>query len=127
MVVGFYLGLMNFRGVVNSTFLYALYNEKILRNKSLIFYDPNNKYNEQEVIQKFKRKFKLIGVSQFSDIDEYKNKFDLEYIIVQKGGANGDIHKVDGISGGTITSDGVTAMIEERLKRYLPYFKQLKE
>ena len=86
MVVGFYLGLMNFRGVVNSTFLYALYNEKILRNKSLIFYDPNNKYNEQEVIQKFKRKFKLIGVSQFSDIDEYKNKFDLEYIIVQKGG-----------------------------------------
>ena len=47
---------MNFRGVVNSTFLYALYNEKILRNKSLIFYDPNNKYNEQEVIQKIQKK-----------------------------------------------------------------------
>lgn len=44
-------------------------------------------------------------------------------IIVQKGGANGDIHKVDGISGGTITSDGVTDMIEERLSKYLPYFK----
>ena len=46
-------------------------------------------------------------------------------IIVQKGGANGDIHKVDGISGGTITSDGVTDMIDERLSRYLPYFKSI--
>ena len=40
-----------------------------------------------------------------------------------KGGAPaGDMHSVDAISGGTITSDGVSAMIEERLKRYLPYF-----
>lgn len=46
-------------------------------------------------------------------------------IIVQKGGANGDIHKVDGISGGTITSDGVTDMIDERLSKYLPYFKSI--
>ena len=44
-------------------------------------------------------------------------------IKVQKGGAKGDIHKVDGISGGTITSDGVTDMIDERLSKYLPYFK----
>ena len=46
-------------------------------------------------------------------------------IIVQKGGSNGDIHKVDAISGGTITSDGVTDMIEERLKRYMSYFESL--
>ena len=46
MVIGFYLGLMNFRGVVNSTFQYALHNEKILKNKSLIFYDPGNNLNE---------------------------------------------------------------------------------
>mgnify|MGYP001496621260 FL=1 len=46
-------------------------------------------------------------------------------IIVQKGGANGNIHKVDAISGGTITSDGVTDMIEERLERYMPYFEKL--
>ena len=46
-------------------------------------------------------------------------------IIVQKGGAIGDIHKVDGISGGTITSDGVTDMIDERLSKYLPYFKSI--
>ena len=49
----------------------------------------------------------------------------LASITVQKGGSNGDIHKVDAISGGTITSDGVTDMIEERLKRYMPYFESL--
>lgn len=43
---------------------------------------------------------------------------------VIKGGAKpGDDHGVDGISGGTITSDGVSDMLKERLARYLPYFK----
>ena len=41
-----------------------------------------------------------------------------------KGGAKaGDMHGVDAISGGTITSDGVTDMVTERLENYLPYFK----
>ncbi|WP_139958894.1 NADH:ubiquinone reductase (Na(+)-transporting) subunit C [Flavicella sediminum] len=43
---------------------------------------------------------------------------------VIKGGAKtGDAHGVDAISGGTITSDGVSDMLKERLARYLPYFK----
>jgi len=33
-------------------------------------------------------------------------------------------HEVDAISGATITGDGVTAMIYERLQHYLPYFNQ---
>jgi len=41
-----------------------------------------------------------------------------------KGGAKaGDMHGVDAISGGTITADGVTDMVTERLENYLPYFK----
>ena len=32
-----------------------------------------------------------------------------------------DYHAVDGISGGTITSDGVSDMLLERLNMYLPY------
>ncbi|NIJ43565.1 Na+-transporting NADH:ubiquinone oxidoreductase subunit C [Wenyingzhuangia heitensis] len=41
-----------------------------------------------------------------------------------KGGAKAeDDHGVDAISGGTITSDGVSKMIDERLSHYLPYFK----
>jgi len=34
------------------------------------------------------------------------------------------MHGVDAISGGTITSDGVSLMIEERLNNYLPYLKK---
>lgn len=41
-----------------------------------------------------------------------------------KAGATADpMHSVDAISGGTITSDGVSLMLEERLGNYLPYFK----
>jgi len=41
-----------------------------------------------------------------------------------KGGSKpGDMHGVDAISGGTITCDGVNNMIDERLRNYLPYFK----
>ena len=36
------------------------------------------------------------------------------------------MHAVDGISGGTITSDGVTDMIKERVSRYLPYIEKNK-
>ena len=34
-----------------------------------------------------------------------------------------DDHEVDAISGATITGDGVTNMIIERLTHYLPYLK----
>ena len=38
-----------------------------------------------------------------------------------------DDHEVDAISGATITGDGVTNMIIERLTHYLPYLKDDKQ
>jgi Na+-transporting NADH:ubiquinone oxidoreductase subunit C len=61
--------------------------------------------------------------------DQFKGKKIMEganfvSVKVVKGGAPvDDMHGVDAISGGTITSDGVSNMIEERLKNYLPYLK----
>lgn len=46
--------------------------------------------------------------------------------VVKGGAATDDYHAVDGISGGTITSDGVSDMLLERLKMYLPYLKKEK-
>lgn len=46
--------------------------------------------------------------------------------VVKGGGTQNDMHAVDGISGGTITADGVDDMLEERLSMYLPYFMQKK-
>ena len=42
MQIAFYIDEMNLRGVANSTFKYAFYNEKILNNKSIIFYNKKN-------------------------------------------------------------------------------------
>ena len=71
-----------------------------------------------------------INTSSFQDTFQGKTIFEegeFVSIFVQKGGSNGDVHKVDGISGGTITSDGVTDMLNERLKRYLPYFRLMED
>ena len=38
----------------------------------------------------------------------------------------GDEHRVDGISGGTITSNGTDAMLRTWIEMYLPYFEKLK-
>ena len=46
-------------------------------------------------------------------------------VSVVKGGASSDAeHAVDGISGGTITSEGVDKMLEDVVGSYVPYFKQ---
>lgn len=49
--------------------------------------------------------------------------------VVKGGVANSPIpvdHGVDAISGGTITSDGVSAMLEDCLENYVPYIKKNK-
>lgn len=49
-------------------------------------------------------------------------------IKVVKGGAEpDDKHGVDAITGGTITSNGVNAMLENTLKVYVPFFKKNSE
>jgi len=86
MKIGFYIDEMNLRGVANSTYLYALNNEKILKNKSIIFYNKKNFRNKNKVIKKFKKKFTCIGVSSFKEIELFKEKFDLNFLYTQKSG-----------------------------------------
>lgn len=40
------------------------------------------------------------------------------------GGRDKEDHAVDGISGSTLTANGVQNMIQERLKHYVPYFQE---
>lgn len=67
----------------------------------------------------------------FKESFEEEKIFDEEGNLVGISVVKGDIdpsdkddNKVDAISGATITGDGVSDMISERLKRYLPYFKK---
>ncbi|MDA3893483.1 MAG: NADH:ubiquinone reductase (Na(+)-transporting) subunit C [Salinivirgaceae bacterium] len=69
-----------------------------------------------------------INQTWFSDPFAGKKIFNKQGVLVSikvtKGGAApGDIHAVDAISGGTITSDGVTAMISDCLATYENFLK----
>ncbi|MBL4655393.1 MAG: NADH:ubiquinone reductase (Na(+)-transporting) subunit C [Bacteroidia bacterium] len=44
--------------------------------------------------------------------------------VLKGGAAPDDLHGVDGITGGTITSNGVTEMLKRTLNIYVPYFKK---
>lgn len=63
----------------------------------------------------------FIGKRIFDDAGEFRP------VVVVRGGARpDDPHGVDAISGGTITSNGVTAMLRNGLEVYKPYFKKQK-
>lgn len=65
--------------------------------------------------------------SQFAGKRIYNEAGVFTPVKVIKGGApEGDPHGVDAISGGTITSNGVTNMISDGLGIYESYFKKLK-
>lgn len=70
-----------------------------------------------------------INTSSFEDQFVNKRIFDDQgnfvSVKVVKGVSVGD-HQVDAISGGTITSDGVSEMIETGLEFYLPFIKSYK-
>lgn len=85
MNIAFFVDPMNYRGIANSSFQYALYNEKILKNKSIIFHNKNLQ-NEKTVILKFKKKFKVIEITNFDEIDLYKDKLKIDFLYLQKGG-----------------------------------------
>ncbi len=90
----------------------------------------------------FDHKGETPGLGAEITTDHFKNQFigkkifddkgNFTSIKVVKGGAkklpkNMQIHGVDAISGGTITSKGVDAMLKNVLESYLPYFKQLRK
>ena len=88
MKIGFFVQEMNFRGITNSIFEYAHYNEAILKNKSYIFFYKLSKNNKNEVINKFKKNFKTYGINKFETIKELNSKIKLDFIYHQVGKAD---------------------------------------
>ena len=43
--------------------------------------------------------------------------------VIKGGAAPGNLHGVDAVSGGTVTSNGVTEMLKRTLGSYIPYFR----
>jgi len=59
--------------------------------------------------------------------DQNGNFVGIDIVKNWKDETNKDDHKVDAISGATLTSNGVEKMINERLQHYVPYFKKIKK
>ena len=66
----------------------------------------------------FKQQF--VGKKIYNDNNEFVS------VAVVKGGIKKPEHQVDAIAGATITSNGVTEMMENGLEVYLPYFESKK-
>ena len=65
--------------------------------------------------------------SQFDGKEILNEEGEMVSVLVRKGGAlEGNDHQVDGITGGTITSNGVTEMLDRTFNLYNQYFKNLR-
>jgi Na+-transporting NADH:ubiquinone oxidoreductase subunit C len=64
---------------------------------------------------------------QFVGKKIFSNEGDYVSVKVVKGGAKDPEHEVDGISGATITSTGVSEMMQQGLAVYLPYLESQKK
>ena len=87
MKVGFYLREINFRGIANSIYLFALNNNKILKNESIIIYNSTALDNQDEAILEFKRIFKTYQIKNFEELNILNKKLKLDFIYFQRDGA----------------------------------------
>ena len=65
--------------------------------------------------------------NQFADKKLFNDQGEYVSIDVVKGGAKNLAHEVDGISGATITGDGVADMMYKGLNLYRPYLESIKK
>ena len=61
---------------------------------------------------------------QFQGKSLYDEAGNFTSVIVKKGGARNPRYEVDGISGATVTCDGVSDMLYKGIKNYMPYFNK---
>jgi hypothetical protein len=78
------------RGTTIALFDYAYYNETILGNKSIIMYGKNAYNNNEDVIKKFEKHFKVIPLEFFNafDIENTLKELNCDLIYFIKAGGN---------------------------------------
>jgi hypothetical protein len=87
-IVAFWDNGLGERGTSVNMYNYALYNEKILKNRSIILYNNNHYSNRLDVIKTFQKKFVVIGVDQWSDVDPILEDHSVDVLYVTKAGDN---------------------------------------
>jgi len=84
--IGFDAGVMSLRGTHIAIFDYALQNQRILGNESIIFYDRRSEQIQPSVFQKFQQEFRLIPYEQFDAIQSMAELRLIEAMYLIKSG-----------------------------------------
>jgi glycosyltransferase involved in cell wall biosynthesis len=79
----FHIEQLGFRGVEVATYDYALYNEEILGNKSIILSVANS---DLKAYDKFKNKFEVILYEDFNQVTKLVDKLNVDVVYYQKAG-----------------------------------------
>ena len=88
--IGFDAGVMSLRGTHIAIFDYALQNQRILGNESIIFYDRRSEQIQPSVFQKFQQEFRLIPYEQFDDVHSMAELRLIEAMYLIKSGERDD-------------------------------------
>lgn len=64
---------------------------------------------------------------QFQGKSLYDDQGNFTSVVVKKGGARNPRYEVDGISGATVTGNGVSDMLYKGVKYYIPFFETIKK
>lgn len=83
MKILFHENELNYRGTSIALYDYADFNEKLLGNESYIAYHKNEPTNHLQGIEKFRKRFNMLAYEDFSEVDKFitKNNIDLFYAI----------------------------------------------
>lgn len=63
--------------------------------------------------------------AQFSGKSIYNEDGEFTSVVVRKGGVRNPKYEVDGISGATVTGNGVSDMLYNGIQNYMPFFKSV--
>lgn len=84
--IAFHDNCLSERGTTICLFDYAYYNIKILGNESIIMYYGNDNRNVPEVLEKFKKEFKMCPYNNWNEVDGILEKEEVDILYLQKGG-----------------------------------------
>lgn len=86
MKIIFHENQLCYRGTSNALFDYAYYNEEMLGNEAMILYPKNSPNNAEEAIERFKKRFNVVGYSDIKERDEIIKKANADLFYAIKSG-----------------------------------------
>jgi glycosyltransferase involved in cell wall biosynthesis len=85
-IVGFPQKHLCERGTTVALYDYAVANEEVCGNVSIVFYQPSHPYNSPGVVDKFKKRFTVVPYENWSDIEGYITELSIDYLYIIKYG-----------------------------------------